>query len=245
MLDDHGLKDRPRDPRPEPERTWCLAQGSGDLLGAFNRALAARYHDPRFVARARAAERIGPVYSRTLFLLDGKVLGPQPAKNLRRRKRQGFKSPRMRAARSPVRQAVGLLGYMTRLSRAAERQFRAGDTWIGQVLASSQARMTEALSLAARHPIRVLYGVHAILHSQAKDAIEVTLNQLEDRVWASLVAVQTAPDEDALGEAILRSIRLSVPTERVFLDHLRALASGAPPEWAAWRFVGAIAEMQL
>jgi hypothetical protein len=244
MLRDHNAKERPRDPRPDPERSYDLLRGSIDVINAFSRA---GEDGSYFDVSTLLGELIGTAGTRLLWLgatADGipvPAIGPEPAKNRRRWRAQGGPAyaTGLQAVDDSWKPRLGaLLQFMADWAHVAAEELAklAPDSPMSAV----QNRVADDLGAASANIDRVLDGLASLLESRAIFRVLPGVLLCAGALITSAQAVIEHPSADEpLDANVLGAMRVQAVAERALTSFLRDLAE-RDPEQALARFAEAI-----
>lgn len=238
QIRDHNRK-RPHPPRPQHERVWSLVQGSSDLIAMSQRSIGSSFGIPDMEERARTIEQLGGAFNRFMWLLESTAagtpvapLGPEPAKNLRRRRRR----PRWATRRPPptetgaaacsLRRVLPLIGYMAKYSRTMGA-LMAGDN--ACLIAAAQDRSTAMLEEVLSHPVTTLRALLRLERSGSMDEILEAMDPALSAGRWGVPLLMTAPDEQYAYEVLIRMVRVFAPLERATVRLLTELSRGEDP----------------
>ncbi len=239
MLKEHNAKDRQRDPRPEPERTFDLIQGTLDVLVACARADGAE-GDPYAEWVAALVERLETAAVRLLWLGKAQsspdlppALGPAPAKNRKRWRKSGGPaapgSAGLRGRKSDPGRLTELLAMVRQfVSLGADELDSLAP---GSAAARAQRELVEQFDVVAVHAERVVAALTGIDETQLSPALVLLSALCAAAMFVSSEALITHPSaEEELGALAMTAVRMQRVFERNFATFLVDLGQLDPAD---------------
>lgn len=239
MLKEHNVKDRRREPRPEPERILDLTQGTLDILAACARADGAG-GDPCAEWAAALVERLGTAAVRLLWLGEAQsspelrpAFGPSPAKNRKRWRTSGGPaapgSDGLRGQADDPGRLAELLSFVCRfLSLGADELDSRAPGTVG-------ARIQRQLAEEFEKALAIPDGLVASLREAGKTAdgteLEILANVCAAALWVVSEALITHPSADEpLDPIAMKAAHVQQRFEGAFVAFLADLGRIDPAE---------------